>query len=63
MLVSGDLEMVATGTGTGMVLVLVLVVGTGHALSLQPSQPTLSSPEIQKSIGQKRFQNIGKNSV
>ncbi len=38
----------------------IAVVGTGHALSLQPQpQP---QPQ-QKSIGQNRFQNIGKNSV
>ncbi len=34
-------------------------VETGHALSLQPPQP----PQPPQTIGQKRFQNIGKNSV
>jgi len=34
------------------------IVETGHALSLQ-----LSQPPQPKTIGQKRFQNIGKNSV
>ncbi len=37
-------------------------VETGHALSLRlPPQPPPQKPE--KTIGQKRFQNIGKNSV
>ena len=39
-----------------------LVVGTGHALSLQPNNQPNNQPQ-QKSIGQNRFQNIGKNSV
>ena len=34
---------------------------TGHALSLQPPSLSLSSPS--KTIGQSRFQNIGRNSV
>lgn len=34
------------------------VVETGHALSLQPSKPG-----VNKSIGQQRFQNIGRNTV
>ncbi len=40
------------------------VVETGHALSLQPpglTQP--SQPTDEQTIGQQRFQNIGKNSV
>ena len=45
-------------------------VETGHALSLQPTQPTIQSTQptqlshpTEKTIGQTRFQNIGKNSV
>ncbi|TAH03348.1 MAG: transposase [Sphingobacteriales bacterium] len=36
-------------------------VETRHALSLQPEQ--LEQPESEKSIGQKRFQNQGKNTI
>jgi putative transposase len=48
------------------------VVETGHALSLQSTQSTQSEhaerskqqiPSEQKTIGQQRFQNIGKNSI
>ncbi|MCF8295463.1 MAG: hypothetical protein K9I34_05290 [Bacteroidales bacterium] len=37
-------------------------VETGHALSLQSQQQTQSTKQL-NSIGQQRFQNIGKNSV
>ncbi|MDD2796998.1 MAG: hypothetical protein PHV20_00240 [Bacteroidales bacterium] len=40
-------------------------VETGHALSLQSTSPSTSSSPSQppKTIGQQRFQNIGKNSI
>lgn len=41
-------------------------VETGHALSLPPSPPQpppSQSPQSPQTIGQKRFQNIGKNTV
>jgi putative transposase len=43
--------------GGGMAGMAAAIVGTGHALSLQSQQPQ------PKSIGQNRYQNIGKNSV
>jgi putative transposase len=39
------------------------VVGTGHALSLQPSLQPDDETSIAPTIGQNRFQNIGKNTV
>ena len=39
------------------------IVETGHALSLQYHIQPPQSSEPSKTIGQKRFQNIGKNSV
>jgi REP element-mobilizing transposase RayT len=39
-------------------------VETGHALSLQSKNQSENIPEsVQKTIGQQRFQNIGKNSI
>jgi REP element-mobilizing transposase RayT len=38
-------------------------VETGHALSLQSNQLEQSNQTEQKTIGQQRFQNIGKNSI
>ena len=46
--------------GGGMADMAAAIVGTGHALSLQSQQ---SQQSQQKSIGQNRYQNIGKNSV
>ncbi len=43
--------------GGGMAGMTAAIAGTGHALSLQSQQSQ------QKSIGQNRYQNIGKNSV
>jgi putative transposase len=43
--------------GGGLAFIAAAIVGTGHALSLQSQQSQ------QKSIGQNRYQNIGKNSV
>jgi len=44
-------------------VVVRTVVGTGHALSLQPSQQSPDQIPIAPTIGQNRFQNIGKNTV
>jgi len=54
--------------GTNVGMVDGTVVRTGHALSLQPSQKTPQQPvpdqsPIAPTIGQNRFQNIGKNTV
>ena len=45
---------------------VVVDVGSGHALTLRPSQSTQSTPPTHSSqplTGENRFQNIGKNSV
>jgi len=44
------------------ILILIGDVDTGHALYLPP-QPPPQPPPPPKTIGQQRFQNVGKNSV
>jgi len=44
-------------------VVVRTVVGTGHALSLQSSQQSPDQIPIAPTIGQNRFQNIGKNTI
>mgnify|MGYP001220051153 CR=1 FL=1 len=48
------------GTGRNIVGTGRNIVGTGHALSLQPPPPP---QQQQQQPGQKRYQNIGKNTV
>ncbi len=48
------------GTGRNIVGTGRNIVGTGHALSLPPPPPP---PQQQQQPGQKRYQNIGKNTV
>lgn len=61
---NGNNNVIDIGNGNNMGNV-VGNVETGHALSLQPQpQPqSQSSHQTEKTIGQQRFQNIGKNTV
>ena len=52
--------------GTGQMVVVETgqtVVETGHALSLRRPQQQPKNPQPEKTIGQQRFQNQGKNSL
>jgi len=59
----GDNGIGDIGDMARMARMAVAVVGTGHALSLQPQPQPQPPPPHQKSIGQNRYQNMGKNSV
>ena len=59
-MISDSGEIYDGDNGAGMAGMAAAIVGTGHALSLQSQQ---SQQSQQKSIGQNRYQNIGKNSV